>query len=153
MKQAFEEFINKNPKLKLSQFLKKEKIELTEIKQGPGLYLIFCKVKKKIYLGQSSNICRRLGDHWHTLNNNCHDCVELQNDWLELGSQNFSFFYLCVGSEWTSEKSRKILEVDLVESVDFFYNIGSGKKDEDNYKKKLNTETNIIHQFAKPQLI
>ena len=47
MKQPFEKFMLENPKLKLSQFKKKEKVQLTEIKQGPGLYLIFCKVKKK----------------------------------------------------------------------------------------------------------
>ena len=50
------QFINKNPELKLSQFLKKQKIQLTEIRHGTGLYIIFCKPKQKIYINQSINI-------------------------------------------------------------------------------------------------
>lgn len=149
----FEGFIYKKPRLKLSQFLKKEKIplcpllllgqkkskgrRLTEIKQGPGIYIIFCKLKQKIYLGQSRNICSRLGHHWHTLNNNCHDCIELQKDWNALKLEQFVFVCLCVGSEWEDEKKRKKLENDLVKKNLFFYNVGSIKKQEDKYKKAI----------------
>jgi GIY-YIG catalytic domain len=133
----FEGFIYKNPKLKLSKFLKKEKIPLTEIKQGPAVYIIFCKLKQKVYLGQSGNIYRRLGDHWHTLNNNCHDCIELQKDWNALGSEGFVFACLCVGSKWEDEKKRKKLENDLVEKNNFFYNVGLIKKQEGKYKKAI----------------
>lgn len=62
----FEKFIYKNS-LNLSfEFLKKENIQLTGIKQVFGLYIIFYKIKQKIYLGQSGNFCRCLGDPWHT---------------------------------------------------------------------------------------
>ncbi len=46
----------KNLELKLSKFLKKQNIQLNEIKQEPGLYISFCKSKQKIYIGQSMNI-------------------------------------------------------------------------------------------------
>lgn len=106
-------FINKNLELKLSQFLKEQKIQLTEIKQRPGLYIIFCKPKQKIYIGQSRNICRRLGDHCRTLNKNCHDCTQLQTDWNQFGSDESLFSYLCVGLEWKDEQIRKKLENDI----------------------------------------
>jgi hypothetical protein len=91
-----EEFFCANPELKLNKFLKKENIQLTESKLGPGLYIIFCERQNKIYLGQSENICRRLGDHRHTLNKNYHDCVELQNDWNRFGSKYKDIFYASI---------------------------------------------------------
>lgn len=131
------EFITKNPELKLSQFLKKQNNQLNELKQGPGLSIIFCKPKQKIYIGQSINICRRLGDHWHNFNNNCHDCTELQTDWNRFGSDEFSFFCLCVGLDWKDEKIRKKLENSIIDNTKFFYNVGLIKKDEDKYKKAI----------------
>ena len=133
---SFLQFINKNPELQLSQFLKKKKIPLTEIKQGPGLYIIFCKPKQKVYIGQSINICRRLGHHWHTLNNHCHDCTQLQTDWNRFGSDEFFFYCLCVGVKWKDEQIRKKLENDLLtDNSTFFYNVGVIKKNKDYYKK------------------
>lgn len=39
------QFIYKNPQFKLNQFLEINIIQVTEIIQGPGLYIIFCKSK------------------------------------------------------------------------------------------------------------
>lgn len=131
------EFLYKNPQFKLNQFLETNILQLNEIIQGPGLYIIFCKSKQKLYIGQSENICRRVGDHWHMLNNNCHDCIQLQKNYNQIGSEDFLFYCLCVGPEWQDETIRKKLENNLVEKNSSFYNIGLIKKSKDIYQKAI----------------
>lgn len=56
---------------------------------NPGLYLITCLKNGKVYIGKSSNILSRLGRHVDNLENNRHDCLELQNYFNRFGKKYF----------------------------------------------------------------
>ena len=58
---------------------------------NPGLYKITCLKNNKIYIGQSSNVLSRLGRHSDNLENNRHDCIELQKDFNKFGKKFFKF--------------------------------------------------------------
>ena len=59
-----------------------------------GIYQIHCLQTQKVYIGQSKSILERSGRHLTLLNNNCHECIELQRDWNRFGIQNFEFTIL-----------------------------------------------------------
>lgn len=46
----------------------------------PGLYRINCKVNGKVYIGESTVICDRIGSHFAQLAVDKHHCKELQAD-------------------------------------------------------------------------
>ena len=48
---------------------------------GPGLYEIYCKVNKKRYIGEASNVLDRLAKHSRNLLTTFSDCFEFQKDW------------------------------------------------------------------------
>jgi hypothetical protein len=54
----------------------------------PGLYWIINKQNQKRYIGEASNLADRLSGHRIQLQNNKHDCKELQDDWNTLGAEN-----------------------------------------------------------------
>lgn len=58
---------------------------------NPGLYQIKCLKNNKVYIGESSNILHRLGRHCADLENNRHDCRELQKDFNKYGKFSFTF--------------------------------------------------------------
>jgi hypothetical protein len=67
---------------------------------GPGLYEIYCKVNKKRYIGEASNLLDRLAKHSRNLLNNLSDCPELQKDWNQYGPEQFEAHILLVGPAW-----------------------------------------------------
>lgn len=61
---------------------------------APGrgfIYGITCLSKQKRYVGQTVNFNQRIWTHRSSLRNNKHWCTEMQFDWNELGSTDFSF--------------------------------------------------------------
>lgn len=105
------------------------KTQFQQMKNGPGIYIIHCRPKNKIYIGESANLLRRLGGHWHLLNVNRNDCHELQNDWNLHGSTSFDFIALSVGSQWRNESARKKVENELVlKNKDCVYNVSPEPK-------------------------
>lgn len=74
---------------------------------NPGLYKIICLKNNKIYLGQSGNLISRLGRHCDNLENNRHDCCELQNDFNKYGKQHFIFLALEQNLNYKNETFRK----------------------------------------------
>jgi group I intron endonuclease len=87
---------------------------------NPGLYKITCLKNNKIYIGQSSNILSRLGKHVEKLENNKHDCLELQNDFNQFGKKSFLFEILEINSEFLSEDLRKKEKLLINEIPDNF---------------------------------
>ena len=53
----------------------------------PGVYKITCLKNNKISIGMSSNVLSRLGRHTDNLENNRHDCLQLQQDFNQFGKK------------------------------------------------------------------
>jgi group I intron endonuclease len=62
-----------------------------------GLYLIMCVPLEKYYIGQSSNVTRRINAHKSTLRRNCHENSQLQKDYITYGVDSFIFKKLLLG--------------------------------------------------------
>lgn len=59
--------------------------------QTSGIYRITNTISKKIYIGSSVNVKRRLRDHRRDLENGRHRCAHLQRSWLKHGPEAFVF--------------------------------------------------------------
>ena len=57
-----------------------------------GVYCIICLKTRKIYIGQSINIAKRLRDHKYLLRRNTHNNAALQKAWNRHGEDFFKFF-------------------------------------------------------------
>ena len=82
-----------------------------------GIYQIRCLKTQKVYFGESSSILERSGRHLTLLNNNCHECLQLQKDWNQFGIQNFELTILI-----TEENRNKRLELER----QYIQNLGIG---------------------------
>lgn len=97
---------------------------------NPGLYKITCVKNNKIYIGESSNVLSRLGRHVDNLENNRHDCSELQNDFNSYGKSFFKFENL--EFDLKNDKNRRInKELKYINSIPITQR----------YNKKFFTET------------
>jgi group I intron endonuclease len=84
---------------------------------NPGLYKITCLKNQKFYIGQSCNVLSRLGRHTDSLENDRHDCIELQKDFNKYGKSYFKFEVLKWGSEFNSKVDRQEHENLLLKSI------------------------------------
>ena len=88
----------------LSRLLNSKVENITDICDlfNPGIYRINCKVNGKVYIGESTVICARIGSHFNQLAANKHHCRELQADWNNFGTKAFECFVLEVGQKYTN---------------------------------------------------
>lgn len=84
---------------------------------NPGLYKITCLKNNKIYIGQSSNVLSRLGRHVDSLENNRHDCFELQQDFIKFGKNHFVLEALELNTQFHNEEFRKEKETLLINQI------------------------------------
>lgn len=96
---------------------------------NPGLYKITCLKNNKIYIGESSNVLSRLGKHVSTLENNKHDCIELQKDFNKFGKEFFKFEALELNNNYLNENLRKLKEKQYIKQIKNSYNF----KDKQNW--------------------
>lgn len=75
-----------------------------------GIYEIICLTNNKVYVGESTNVLSRLGRHSDNLENNRHDCFELQQDFNKYSKTNFVFRVLELKTEFQIEAKRKMAE-------------------------------------------
>lgn len=59
-----------------------------------GVYKIYCKTNKKVYIGSSIDVPRRLKQHQNALKSGRHINNHLQNAWDTYGEKNFDFCLL-----------------------------------------------------------
>ena len=94
----------------------KAKELLTNIgdKKMPGIYMIYCAVDEKAYIGQSKNITKRLAYHRWELNKNKHSNPYLQNVWNKYGPSSFNFIVLenCTKDILTERESYYVSLID-----------------------------------------
>nr|YP_636225.1 putative site-specific DNA endonuclease [Tupiella akineta]AAV80647.1 putative site-specific DNA endonuclease [Tupiella akineta] len=79
-----------------------------------GIYGIRCLKNNKFYIGELANLLSRLGRHSDDLQNNRHDCFELQQDFNKYSKTDFVFKVLEFGSEFQIKKKRKISENEYI---------------------------------------
>lgn len=119
---------------------------------NPGLYQITCLKNNKLYIGQSTNVLSRLGRHVDNLENNRHDCLELQNDFNTYGKKFFKFESLEIDDKYVNEKLRKNKENEYIKNTKDSYN----SKDNYNwnfYSQKIKINDIIYDSLRQAALI
>lgn len=81
----------------------------------PGVYYIVNKKTKKRYIGEAANLAKRCGEHYTKLQQNNHDCKELQHDWNYLGDSFFDFFVLKSEISYKDHVKRLSLQRQLIQ--------------------------------------
>jgi group I intron endonuclease len=78
-----------------------------------GIYKIENIINKKVYIGSSENISRRLTSHIYLLNKNSHHSTPLQKAWNKYGKEAFTFTILEICKENILEKEQLYLDTIL----------------------------------------
>lgn len=81
----------------------------------PGIYEIQCKSNNKVYIGESECMLARFGKHVGSLDQNTHDCRELQEDWNKFGKENFEFKVIHSGETYASQNARRAREKTVIQ--------------------------------------
>ena len=83
------------------------KLELTN---KWGIYKILNTKNGKFYIGSSTNLRKRLYEHFRELNLKIHNNKSLQNDWIKYGKEGFKFkiVQLIDDSNYTNEQLRDL---------------------------------------------
>jgi hypothetical protein len=98
-----------------NHLLKHKKQKYQQAPRQAGLYIIYNKQTKQTYIGETSSIYRRLGEHLDTLTTHKHHNYKLQNDWvLNQGRGFFVKYYSCV--ELENSYLRKKVESILIDT-------------------------------------
>lgn len=116
-----------------------------DLKNKSGTYHILNLVNKKLYIGSTNNLYKRMYEHYNNLIQNKHPNKHLQNAWNKYGEDNFRFFVNGINEDVSNLISDEQFRIDLFvkHSPDLLYNInltaGSvlGFKHSNETKKKL----------------
>ena len=97
----------------LSLSLLRERNIMTTKQATPGVYGILCLHNRKLYIGSSENVERRIAEHQTQLRRNQHiQLPRLQHDWNEFGESAFAFIrFRCLSSQ------RDVYEQHLIETL------------------------------------
>ena len=81
--------------------------------KASGIYMIYCMPANKAYIGQSKNIHRRWIHHRHSLKENKHGNIHLQNLYNKYGKDSLSFYVLENSNELAEREAHYL---DLLDS-------------------------------------
>lgn len=84
-----------------------------------GIYQIICRTTGERYIGSSTNIIKRWGEHRLALRKNKHHSIHLQKEWNKYGEGEFTFAFIlsCLPSELIQ------FEQDWLDAVEPEYNV------------------------------
>ena len=82
-----------------------------------GLYKIICLKNNKIYIDESSNVLSRISRNSDNLENNRHDCKELQKDFNEFGKKFFKFEVFKCGIKYKNQNFRQKQELLIIKKI------------------------------------
>jgi len=93
-----------------------------------GIYKINNLVTGGAYIGQSSDIQRRMAKHWYTLKNGTHANEHLQHSFNDHGQENFQYEIVEVLNDISEFDEREMYWIDFYKSNarDYGYNIEHG---------------------------
>ena len=91
------------------------------------IYKITCLVNNKVYIGQSTDVNRRIETHFRELRENKHYNKYLQKDYLKYGEDNFKVTILeeCIKSK-LSEREKHYIKTLNARNKKFGYNMNNG---------------------------
>lgn len=69
-----------------------------------GIYKIYCKSTRRIYIGQTYSFLFRANQHFTHLNNQTHECTSMQEDFNLYLKDDFSFEIL----HWEDDETKRI---------------------------------------------
>lgn len=78
----------------------------------PGVYIIWNQKNHMVYIGQTTILAQRLGDHYGRLVQGTHTCVELQKDWHQHGPSSFQFLIADSDSSMENEHELNMKECE-----------------------------------------
>lgn len=118
------------------------------------IYQIFNKINKKSYIGATTNIFERIGNHKNKLKRNSHFNKGLQEDYNIFGIENFSFNVLKDGVEKDKMDEYERFFVSLFDSFKNGYNRTSGGKSgfeisEENIKRMKDRKGEKNYMYGK----
>lgn len=87
----------------------------TPLVSKPGIYEISCSQTKKIYIGETLNLSKRIVKHFSRLRNNKHDNIILQNMFNKYGEETFSVKVLMYCEFDNLSKDEQICELHRLE--------------------------------------
>ncbi|MBO1264500.1 GIY-YIG nuclease family protein [Proteiniclasticum sp. SCR006] len=94
-----------------------------------GIYLIACLSDKKVYIGQSNDINKRIGIHYRELKKNTHHNILLQRAFNKYGKDSFYFATLEVVNGRKERKYAEIKWINTYNSLVKGFNIAAVSKD------------------------
>lgn len=115
-----------------------------------GIYSITNIINKKVYIGQSTQLEKRLSWHGQALNRRDHHNKHLQNSWNKYGSESFDFKVVCECSEDELDDLERYY-IDFYHSTDikYGYNEETGgcvnKHHSERSKKKISEKVSGEH--------
>jgi group I intron endonuclease len=86
---------------------------MTMAERKSGIYKIVNILDGKIYIGSSSNFCKRWNGHITCLRKNKHHSPHLQNAWNKYGEENFKFEIVEVVEDFNKLFEREQYYIDL----------------------------------------
>lgn len=85
------------------------------LKNNYAIYSIQCSINKKMYIGSSSTIRRRLNQHKYRLKNNIPSIIKLQDDYNKYGVENFIITIL--------ENEKTINKTNIIDKENYYINL------------------------------
>jgi group I intron endonuclease len=122
-------------------------IKFTVDSDKPGIYLIYCIISNKGYIGQSKNIKARIRRHKYDLKLNKHRNNHLQNSYNLHGLESFNFIPL-ENCEYRNLAIREEYYLNLID-MDLRYNLAAVMEvhvtSEETRKKMSESAKKVIH--------
>lgn len=87
-----------------------------------GVYVIWCRPRKRGYVGQSANVSKRFGVHRFQLRHGHHSIRELQQDWDYYGEESFQFRLIEAESNKAVRLQLESEWIDRLQAVTLGYN-------------------------------
>lgn len=116
-----------------------------------GIYLIYNKINKKCYIGQSNNLYKRKNNHFAELRRKNHSNVYLQRSWDKYGENNFIGYILKIIDNINNLNKDELYYIKLLQTrlSKYGYNqkLDTYSRDGENISKDQNKE---CPYFRKP---
>ena len=80
-----------NTRVRSNQCKRRLQMAILSVSQSSGIYILFNSKNKKIYIGQTGNLHKRMLEHRAMLRGNYHSNLKLQYAWNKYGEKAFEF--------------------------------------------------------------